>query len=47
MKSFLREYWPWIVLPIALVFGALVLAYLLVDDGGASPFQYDLSGGGK
>ena len=45
MKSFLKEYWPWIVIPFVLVVGGLTLLYFLMDDGGASPFVYNISGG--
>jgi hypothetical protein len=47
MKAFLREYWPWIVIPIVLVVGGLALAYFLMSDAGASPFVYNLTTTGK
>jgi len=43
VQGFLREYWPWIVIPVLLVVGGLFLLYLLADDG-ASPFVYNLMG---
>lgn len=42
MKAFLREYWPWIVVPLVLVLGLLALLVFLGGDEGASPFQYDI-----
>lgn len=42
MKAFLKDYWPWIVVPFALVVGGLTLAWLMIDDGGASPFVYNI-----
>lgn len=42
MKAFLKEYWLWMVIPFAVVVVGLTLAYLLMDDGGASPFVYDI-----
>jgi len=38
---FLRENWLWIVVPMLLVFGALVLlAVMAGGDDSVSPFQY-------
>lgn len=42
MKSFLKEYWLWIVVPVVLVVGGVILAMLLMDDGSASPFVYNI-----
>ncbi len=43
MKSFLKEYWPWIVIPFALVLGGIaVLMFLLGGDDGSSPFIYNV-----
>lgn len=39
MKSFLREYWLYIVAPIALVILVIVIVALTSDDP-SSPFQY-------
>lgn len=44
MRAFLREYWAWIVVPFALVLVLLALAYVFLDDGGASPFVYNVGG---
>lgn len=43
MSSFLREYWAWIVVPMAVVLGglALLLAFT-AGDGGTSPFIYNV-----
>jgi len=43
MKSFLKEYWPWIVVPFALVIvGLLVVYFFFWNDEGASPFTYNI-----
>lgn len=44
MKKFLSEYWPWIVVPFAIVVVLLLAAMYLLggEDGGASPFQYNV-----
>jgi hypothetical protein len=42
MKAFVKEYWPWIVIPFVLVVGGIALLYFLMDDGGASPVVYNL-----
>lgn len=42
MKTFLREYWVWIVVPFALVLALLALAYVFLGDQGASIFVYDV-----
>jgi hypothetical protein len=41
VKTFLREYWPWIVVPVVLVVGLLALFVFLGGDEGASPFVYN------
>lgn len=46
MKSFLKQYWPWIVIPFALVGVLVALLYLTTDDGGPSPFVYNVLGDG-
>lgn len=43
IRSFLAEYWLWIVIPFVLVFLGLVAIYFLAGGGdGASPFQYNV-----
>jgi hypothetical protein len=43
IRSFLAEYWLWIVIPFVLVFLGLVAVYFLAGGGdGASPFQYNV-----
>lgn len=43
MKNFLKEYWPWIVVPMALIFGALaVLLIMAGSDDSVSPFEYNV-----
>ena len=42
MKEFLKEYWLWIVVPIALVIALLAVVVFLAGDEGASPFQYNI-----
>jgi hypothetical protein len=41
MMAFLKEYWLWILAPIALVFLAL-LAMFLLGGGNDSPFVYNI-----
>ena len=41
--SFLKEYWPWIVVPMALVFCALgILLFLSGGEDSSSPFIYNV-----
>lgn len=43
MKKFLSEYWPWMVVPLAIVLLLiLALMYLASGEDGASPFQYNV-----
>jgi hypothetical protein len=42
MKAFLREYWLWIVIPIAIVLCALLVAVFLLGGEESSPFQYNI-----
>jgi hypothetical protein len=42
MKEFLREYWPWIVVPFVLVVGGLLLLAWLWAGEDASPFVYNV-----
>ena len=46
MKAFLREYWPWIVVPFVLMGLALALFLFVLsgDQGGSSPFIYNPGG---
>ena len=44
VKAFLKQYWPWIVLPFVLVFGLVAVLYFTSDDGGPSPFVYNVMG---
>ena len=44
MNGFLREYWPWIVIPFALVVGAIVFLYATTQGDGPSPFVYNIGG---
>ena len=42
LKSFLREYWLWILIPFAIVIAVLVVAWVFGGGGGTSPFQYNV-----
>ena len=43
LRAFLREYWPWIVVPLVLVLGAVGLLLLLAGgDDASSPFDYPI-----
>jgi hypothetical protein len=42
MKAFLKEYWLWIAIPFVLVVGGLALLWLMMGDGGSSPFSYSI-----
>jgi len=42
MRAFLREFWPWIVVPLALLLGALFWLYSMSSGEGPSPFTYDI-----
>ena len=42
MKEFLRDYWPWIVLPFLLVVGLLVAVLVFGGGQGSSGFDYAL-----
>ena len=42
MKNFLREYWIWILVPIALVAALVAVAWFFFLGEGADPFRYDL-----
>jgi len=43
MKSFLREFWPWIVVPFVLVIAGLALLWFVSANGdGPSPFVYNV-----
>jgi len=42
VRTFLREYWLWIVIPFVLVVGGLALAWLMMSDEGATPFVYNI-----
>jgi ABC-type dipeptide/oligopeptide/nickel transport system permease subunit len=41
--SFLKENWPWIVVPAA-IFLILVVVLLFMGGEGTSPFMYDIFG---
>ena len=41
MRAFLREFWLWIAVPIALVIALLLVLVFLGGDEGASPFVYN------
>lgn len=46
MKSFLREYWLWIVVPFALVAAGLAVFFFFASqETGSSPFIYNVGGG--
>lgn len=41
MTNFLKEYWPWIVVPMLIIFGALaLLLFTMGGDDSSSPFLY-------
>lgn len=42
MKNFFKEYWPWIVVPMVLIFGALALLLIFSRDDSATPFVYNV-----
>ena len=42
MKTFLKEYWLWIVVPFALVVILCAVAWWLMGDEGSSPFVYNV-----
>ncbi|MEQ1895602.1 MAG: hypothetical protein ABL998_23940 [Planctomycetota bacterium] len=46
MKSFLREYWLWILVPFMVVAMGLAVFFFFVanDSGGSSPFIYNVGG---
>jgi hypothetical protein len=45
MKSFLREYWLWILVPFVLVaVGLTVFIVLASQDSSSSPFIYNVGG---
>ena len=46
MKTFLREYWLWILVPFMVVAVGLAVFFWVVsqDAGGSSPFIYNLGG---
>ena len=45
MKSFLREYWLWILVPFMVVaMGLAVFLFLASDSSGSSPFIYNVGG---
>ncbi|MEW6071442.1 MAG: hypothetical protein AB1726_02460 [Planctomycetota bacterium] len=41
MKSFLKEFWPWILVPFLAVLALLVVAWWLGGGEGTSPFVYN------
>lgn len=41
MKTFLRDYWLWILLPFILVIGGILVLYALGGGDGASGFVYN------
>jgi uncharacterized protein DUF5989 len=42
MKEFIKEYWLWIVVPIALVVALIAVLVFLSGGESASPFQYNI-----
>ena len=42
MRTFLREYWAWIVVPIVLVVAAVLVVLFLTSDQEAAPFVYNV-----
>jgi ABC-type dipeptide/oligopeptide/nickel transport system permease subunit len=42
MGRFLRENWPWIVVPAAIFLVLIVVLILVTGDGGSSPFIYNV-----
>ena len=43
VRSFLKEYWLWIVIPFVLAIGGILALYFLMSgEEGASPFTYTI-----
>ena len=42
MGNFLREYWPWIVVPIVLVVAAVFVVLLMTGEDDVAPFIYNV-----
>ena len=41
--NFLKEYWPWIVVPMFVILGALaILLFMAGGDDSVSPFEYNV-----
>ena len=42
MKAFLKEYWPWIVIPFVLVLGGIAALWFFLGADEGSPFVYNV-----
>ena len=42
MGNFFREYWIWILAPIVIILGILVVLILSTESGSDSPFIYNI-----
>ena len=42
MSDFFKEYWLWILVPFAVVLGAIAVLYFLADGSGSGDFVYNI-----
>lgn len=42
MGEFIKEYWPWILIPFVVVLAVIVVLVLMAGGGGSSDFTYNV-----